>query len=383
MSKKKKIILIIFAISTLFSVFCCGYIYNNTPLRTAIFRSFAKGNLYMISEQDTLYVFGYAGVQKYLVSDPDNPILLAENDEFCKNCFVGHLVGRSGVVNGDYLYVACRSYLGGPDTSSSDGYVNGKMLIMRKADLSIVKEYVSDIKLIECKQMDSLLVVSGLYGFDVYNVKNPCELKSVYKYRQNKFTEFQGVDFIDKDSLRYVAFSRFAEGVSLWEITDSKDIHPIWSYKFSDTLSNGRVFEGCPQSFKLQYKEPYLYATFAPQRNTFGSNVDRRGILVFDMSDINSIKTSAVTIPAKDYYSIETGDPEPSHLMVYGDSLCTNFGEKGIAIFDISIPATPVYRGYKDAGNNGNMILPLHINHQGLIFTGDYYWNDIYNYKIN
>lgn len=378
---KKKKYWLIALIALLAAMVGALYVYKNVPLRTAIFRSFAKGTNYMISEQDTLYVFGYAGVQKYLVSDPDNPVLLAENDDFCKNCFVGHLVGRSGVVNGDYLYVACRSYLGGPDTASSEDYVNGKILIIRKRDLSIVKEYKSDIKLIECKQKDSLLVVSGLYGFDVYNVKNPSELKSVYKYRQEKFTEFQGVDFIDKDSVSYVAFCRFAEGVSLWEITDTKNIHPVWNYQFSDTLSNGSVFQGCSQSFKLQYKEPYLYATFAPQRNTFGTSVDRRGLLVFDMSDISDIKSSAVTIPTADYYSIETGDPEPSHLMIYEDNLYTNFGEKGIAIFDISSPATPVYRGYKDAGNDGNMILPLDINYKGVIFTGDYYWNDIYNYK--
>lgn len=356
--------------------------YKNVPLRTAIFRSFAKGTNYMISEQDTLYVFGYAGVQKYLVSDPDNPVLLAENDDFCKNCFVGHLVGRSGVVNGDYLYVACRSYLGGPDTASSDGYVSGKMLIMRKADLSIVKEYVSDIKLIECKQKDSLLVVSGLRGFDVYNISNPQELKTIYTYREKEFTEFQGVDFIDKDSLCYVAFCRFAEGVSLWEITDAKSIHPVWNYQFSDTLSTGFSFKGSPQSFKLQYRKPYLYATCAPSRKSFGKKDDKRGLLVFDLTDINNVTSSAVIIPSTDYFKTETGDPEPTHLMIYGDSLYTNFGEKGIAIFDISKPVKPVYRGYKDAGNDGNMILPLHINHKGVVFTGDYYWNDLYNYRI-
>lgn len=358
------------------------YIYKNVPLRTAIFRSFAKGTVYMTSEQDTLYVFGYAGVQKYLVSNPNHPILLAKNDDFCKNCFVGHLIARSGVVKDDYLYVACRSYLGGRDTCDGGDYFDGKMLILRKSDLKVVKEYKSDIKLIEAKIKDNLLVVSGLYGFDVYDIKKKVEIKRVFKYRQRKFTEFQGVDFIEKDSALFLAFSRFGEGVSLWDITKPQKAHSIYEFNFSDTLSSGKNIKSGVQSFKLVYNTPYLYATIAPVKETFGKENDVRGVLTFNLSDMDNIKTTFSAIPHETYYSTLIGDPEPSFVTVYEDKLYTNFGEKGVAIFELKDPSKPLFKDVLNVNNNGNVILPMHINAKGVLFTGDYYWNDLFSYII-
>ena len=359
------------------------YVYINVPLRTAIFRSFAKGTVYLTSDQDTLYVFGYAGVQKYLVSDPSNPVLLAENDLFCNNCFIGHLIARSGVVNGDYLYVACRSYLGGSDTNPDENYIDGKMLVLRKKNLSIVTEYMSDIKLIEAKIKDSLLVVSGLYGFDIYNIKNTPYLKSLYKYRQQNFTEFQGVDFIERDSILLLAFGRFGNGVSLWDISDLNNIRSIYDFSFSDTLSNGQTIKGRLQCFNLLYKKPYLYATIAPIKEAFEKEDDLRGVLIFDLLNLEKIQVSFTEIPRQFYYKTLIGDPEPTYISEYKNRLYTNFGEKGIAVFNLKTSNKVTFEKIIDAGNNGNMILPLHINSKGVLFTGNYYWNVFYSYQIN
>ena len=40
------------------------FLYKNIPLRTAIYRKFAKQTVYIISEVDTIYSFGYFGVRK-------------------------------------------------------------------------------------------------------------------------------------------------------------------------------------------------------------------------------------------------------------------------------------------------------------------------------
>lgn len=359
------------------------YIYINVPLRTAIFRSFAKGTVYLTSDQDTLYVFGYGGVQKYLVSDPSNPILLAENDNFCKNCFVGHLIARSGVVNGDYLYVACRSYLGGSESYSDENYIDGKILVLRKTNLSIVNEYKSDIKLIETKIKDSLLVVSGLYGFDIYNIKNAPDLKELYKYRQQDFTEFQGVDFIEKDSVLLLAFGRFGNGVSLWDISNLKNVRSIYDFSFSDTLSNGQTIKGRLQCFNLLYRKPYLYATVAPIKEAFEKDDDIRGILIFNLLNLNRIQVSFTEIPRQLYYKTLIGDPEPTYISEYGNRLYTNFGEKGVASFDVTDLNNPKFEKVINVCNDGNMILPLNISRKGILFTGDYYWNDIYSYQLN
>lgn len=362
--------------------FAALYVYNYVPLRTAIFRNFAKGTIYMMSESDTLYVFGYAGVEKYLVSNPESPVLLAKNNQMCKNCFIGHLIPRSGAINDNYLYVACRSYLGGPDFLTDESYIDGKMLVIQKSNLSIVNEYRSDIKLIETKVKDTLLVVSGLYGFDMYNIKNPKELKEIYKYRQKNFTEFQGVDFIEKDSMRMVVFCRFAEGISIWDISNFQKVHSIYDFHFSDTLSSGQLLDGNLQSFNLIYNAPYIYATVAPTKGDFGKERDNRGILTIDVSNMNDIRTSYTAIPKDIFYSTLIGDPEPSYISRYGNKLYTNFGEKGVAVFNIEELGTPKFEKIISVGNNGSMILPLHINNNGILFTGDYYWNNIYSYKI-
>ncbi|MCM1312629.1 MAG: hypothetical protein NC206_03595 [Bacteroides sp.] len=367
---------------SLFIIACIIFIFQNIPLRTALFRSIAKGSIYMISERDTLYVFGYSGVQKWLTTDPDKMVLLTENDEFCHNTFIGHLVARSGVVNGDYLYVACRSYLGGTDTCDDKDYVNGKLLILRKSDLGIVREYKSDIKLIETKIKDDLLVVSGLYGFNIYRIKNPDCLSLLFDYRQKEFTEFQGLEIFEKQDSLYIAFAKFTEGISIWNITCADKPYEAYKIPLQIDKSKKNNQYAVLQCFRVKYKEPYLYATVAPILESFLTPNDFRGILTLNTDSLPNLLTTFSRIPTSDYYKTRIGDPEPSHIDIYGDSIYTNFGEKGVAIFDISNPGIPIYEGVKDIGNNGNMILPLHINNSGVVLTGDYYWSDIYNCKI-
>ncbi|WP_302989928.1 hypothetical protein [Paraprevotella clara] len=379
--KAKKIVVFLGGfIAILFAVF--SYIALNQPLRTAIFRSVAKGNTYIISEADTLYSFGYYGVKKWLVSENGSMELLAENNDFTDNCFVGRLIGRSGAVKGNNLYVVARSYLGGSGNRDDDNYLEGKLIVMRKNDLSVVQEIDSDIKLIEANINNGTMVVSGLKGFDIYDVSNPDTVIVAYQYRQEKFTEFQGVEIFEADSSVYVAFARFGEGVSIWDMTDVEHTHPIKDIAIQDTLTDGTVLPIGLQVFRVKLQYPYLYCTLAPMKKVFGKTGDMRGVLVYDLSDMADVKSKICLVPQDDYYTTKIGDPEPSHLDIYGDNLYVNFGEKGVAIFDISEPSSPIYEGVFDAGNSDNMILPLHISHRGFLFTGDYYWESIYQKQL-
>lgn len=60
--------------------------------------------------------------------------------------------------------------------------------------------------------------------------------------------------------------------------------------------------------------------------------------------------------------------------------LYVNFGEKSVAVFNFNIeePFYPIYKGIMDVYNEGAMILPLHINYRGIMFTDNYYWSNIY-----
>lgn len=358
------------------------YIYNNTPIRTAIFRSIIKGNWYIISEKDTLYSFGYYGVKKWLINKSNKLKLLEENDDFCNNTCIGYLIGRSGVINKDYLYLASRSYLGGNDSINTRNYINGKLLILKKHNLEIYKEILSDIKFTDIKIHNNHLVVSGLKGFNIYEILKPDSLNLIYKYRQKEFTEFQGITFFEKDSCSFMAFARFAEGISIWDITNPQNSYEIQKINIANMLSCTNHDSSGLQCFDIECKAPYLYISLAPMINTFNKRNDKRGIITCDISNINNIKYHFSPIAQKDWYTKKIGDPEPSYLDIYKNKLYTNFGEKGIAIFDISNPSQPYYEGIINITNNNNIIQPIHISHKGILFAGDYYWPNIYSKQL-
>lgn len=381
MKKRKKYIIILSILLCVCSCFCY-YVYNNISLRTAIFRSIVKGNWYIISEKDTLYNFGYFGVKKWLVDDKNNMHLLAENDDFCHNSSIGFLIGRSGVINGNYIYVVLRSYLGGSERSDSQNYVDGKLLVLKKDNLKVINEYPEDIKLIEAKICGNNLIVSGLQGFNIYDISKPEELKIVYKYRQKKFTEFQSFDVIEHNSKNYIVFARFAEGISVWDITNPTQTKEVMTIPIQQVTCNGEFLPKGLQCFSVMYKKPYVYATLAPMEMFFNTKNDRRGIITYDFSNIDSVKQTAVLVPKCKWYNKKVGDPQPSYMDIYKNKLYVNFGEKGIAVFDISNPNTPHYDCIMSICD-GNLIQPIHINDRGILFAGDYYWSNVYTKKIN
>jgi len=365
---------------------CCitGYviIYKNPPLRTAIYRNFAKQTVYLTTEGDTIYSFGYFGVRKWIIDNDGKTTLLAENDSFCHNCFIGHLIGRSGAINKDYLYVAARSYIGGIYRSKSKRYLKGKLLVMRKQDLQIINEYDADYSMIEAKIHGNNLIVSGLQGFNLYNINNPKEPKLTYSFRTNKPLEFQGCEFIEKDTALYVAFARFNEGLSIYNITNPSHTHLAAHIAIQDPQVNGTTLPNGLQTFRLVLDYPYLYSSLGPTINTFGTKNDYRGIMIYDISDINNIKQQSVLIPQSEWYSRKTGDPQPSHIDIYKDKIYVNFCERGVAIFSKPNPT----RGskYENLINvtNGKMILPLKINDKGVLLLGSFNSEKIFNYNL-
>lgn len=365
-------------------VFSLGtYVYNDIPLRTAIFRTVAKGNNYLISEKDTLYSFGYYGVRKWLTDSIGNMMLIAENDEFCKNRFIGRLMGRSGTIKGDYIYVVARSYLGGADEIEANDYLNGKIIVMHKKNLTVVQEINSDIKLIEAKIHKNNLVVSGLKGFDVYDITDASHIKPLYRYRHKKFTEFQGFEIFEHRDSTYIAFARFAEGVSIWNMTDRRNVYPVKNISIQSIYSENEKLPKGLQSFRVCLRFPYLYATLAPMSSYFGKVNDRRGIITFDLSNLDSIRNNVTLIPQEEYYTTKTGDCQPTHLDIYNNKLYVNFGEKGYIVFDLTNPFKPKMENIKNINNKHNVILPIHINHRGIMFSGNYYWSDLYKNPLN
>lgn len=380
--KSRKRFLVVLSTTVSILLIILIFVYTNVPLRTAIFRSFEKQSVYIVSDNDTLYNFGYFGVQKLLVNRQDgSTTLLKENSAFTHNCFVGHLIGRSGAIRGNYLYVAARSYLGGKDTSNVDGYLNGEFLILRKSDLQLIKQIPVDFKMIEAKVYEKYLLITGMFGFNIYNTSNPQNPKVIYSYRTKRYEEYQGCDFFKNGDNIYFAIARFGDGVSIYRLETSK-VSKIVDLPIKGTpTSSGALGDGL-QVFRLTVQYPYIYATLGPIKNYFGTKNDKRGIIIYNISNMNDIRKVAVLVPRQYYYSRVTGDPQPSHIATYRNKIYVNFCEKGVAEF--SIPTNRTQSRFLKLLNifDSKMILPICIDSKGMMYVGSFYNEDIYTHQL-
>jgi len=373
MKRKLLRIVVVFACLSVFSTLAVNKYFPY--LRTDILRSFAKGNWCVLSEKDVLYTMGYHGVQKYLVEDSNQMTMVAENDDFC----VDRMIGRSGCIYGDYLFVTVRSFLPGRVTT---GDPNGKLLVMRKGDLSIVKEIESDMKLVEANVHDKVLVVSGLGGFDIYDLSNPEAPKPVYNYRHDRYLEYQGFDFFEEAGRLYVAFALFGEGLDIWDVSEGNNAKRICEIPIKSAMSDGQHLPG-GQSMDVVSNYPYIYASLGPTRGSYDTDRDTRGVLVYDVSNLGNITKSAYMIPREDWYDRTTGDRQPTSLARYGDLLFQNFAERGVAVFDITVGDKPAYMGCVDLSGRNALIQPVCTTGNGEVFTGSYFWPSLYGMPVN
>src|SRR5690606_15821579 len=243
------------------------------------------------------------------------------------------------------------------------------------------KKIEYDIKLVEAKTFGNLLVVSGLKGFYIYDCGVPYNPKIVFTYKHAKYREYQGFDFIKKDEKLFVAFTLFGEGLEIWNVTDPRNSIAICHIPIDKKMTDGNNLPHA-QSMDIVINYTYLYATLGPLIETFNTKKDRRGILIYYISNMDSVKKNVVLIPEVDWYRKKTGDKQPTYITKYKKKLYVNFAEKGIAIFNIDDPVYPQYQGTEDISGEGAVIQPVFASN-GRLYAGSYYWPTVYTYEIN
>lgn len=359
------------------------FVYTNVPIRTSIFRSMVKGDSYIITDLDTIYSFGHYGIKKWLRKDSNTVELLSENGDFCHNTLVGWLIGRGGIIHGRYLYVTCRSYLGGADKSNTPDYVAGKLLVVDKYNLRVLNQFDCNIKLVEAKITGNSLIVSGLCGFDIYDISTPVSPKLKYRYRSDKFTEFQGFSTFESDSCCYIAFSKFTEGISIWEMTQPERTHHVIDISIQDTLVTKQVLPKDLQCCDVELKYPYLYASLSSVGKSFNTENDRKGVFVCDISNLSDIKSNVALIPKNFWQKRRCGDPMPTFIDIYKNNVYVNLADRGIAVFDISNPLYPSFKKTMSIKESMlDYIYPIHIDNNGLLYSGCQYFSKIHITKL-
>ena len=91
------------------------------------------------------------------------------------------------------------------------------------------------------------------------------------------------------------------------------------------------------------------------------------GILTLDISDLSKILKDFSFIPSIDLTDNTSGDPCPTRIGQYGNTLFLNNRDKGVAVFDL-LSNKPIYRETYKVGHSIN---PITITPDGRMFVGD------------
>ncbi len=225
-------------------------------------------------------------------------------------------------------------------------YVNGSLEVLDKKTLNVINKYNTDIKLVKCKMLDSLLVVSGLRGFNIYNKKNEKDLELLYAHRESEFLEFQGLDFFKKDEKTYVVFSNYGSGISIWDISDPNNTIKIKDISFSGlNVLNYQIPSKKRFTFDLFVDYPYVYSTLSNKSRFFMTENDCRGLIVYDISNLKNVKAKVYLVNKEDCFSTVTADESPTVIRKQGDYIYVNMAERGLGVYKMEDEGEFTYLG--------------------------------------
>ena len=399
--------------------------YNN---RSAVQTARREGNY--------VYISGGNALKKYDYSDPLSPKLVKQVELFSASKKMNL---NSMVINGDYIYMGCRRYqanIPNPYTT------NGLIIIVKKSDLSIVTsakmtfpngsttEYgaeageghvnwdANDVKVgtdIEEQQgtfkyskgvcevnfkvshflmyKNMLIVNMQMRGWCIFTIdeKDPTHLTltDTYFWGEVPIVEHQGGDVYEHNGKIYYVAAGFGDGISFYDITDPTNIKQELRYNFWNASHFDSEAKGKVHTFSLTVDYPYVYATLGPAAsvvyNKPSADYDNRimGVLTIDIANLKKPKYNISKIADADRCEFnETGDPQPTRIVRFGDYLLLNSSDKGVAVFKINDKANPTYMKTVKI-NDGKDIAALEKFSDDEVFIGEHSSpNKYYIYKV-
>ena len=340
---------------------------KNVPLRTQIYRSICKGNWNLLADGDTVYASGYCGIRKYFIDNNGSVTLLQENESFAKNRIIGHGLA----ITKDRIFLACRSYLAGPQVNDKAKY-EGELIVLDR-DLNKRSEYFLPSKMNDAESRDSMLVLTGINRFYVFDVSKPDFPKLLFEHKSQSYTEYQGCAVWKDKGRMFVAITLFSAGIDIWDITNAEASFFVKNIKLSEVCKGNQYL----QTLDILSDYPYLYATVAPTSNAYFKDEDMRGVMELDVSNMDSIKTCFFGIPRKDYWKPMAGDSHPKSISLHNKKLYLSAATKGVAIFEKQKDGL-AYKGLNQISSEWDQIYPIAVTGSGRLVSGDWNWNSIH-----
>lgn len=297
-------------------------------------------------------------------SECGNWTLIDSNDKPSR-MFNGISIGLSTIEKNFDLYID-DFYFNETDIDKVS-YVNGKVYILDKANLSIKNRLNLDYRATGLAIANNILIVSGLYNIKFYDVSNPILPTLIYTYQPSYERDMQGITTYTVNGKVYAFVCCYSTGYMIWDITNKEDIRLVCDEDFSDVLYKGLSVKGKINTFNSLVDYPFAYLTVSPTPSYVSSFKNVAGILRLNLLNLSNIEKQLYLLPDTTVSSNIKGDPTPTTIAKYGNTIFINNRDYGISVFDV-VNNVPIYR---DNIKIGNSIYPIVISPDGRMFVAD------------
>lgn len=247
-------------------------------------------------------------------------------------------------------------------------YNKGRITVVDKNTLDIKKILYVDYPVTDMAVSGKSLIVSGLNGVNVYSLEDSDNPELTYTYRPSSFRDCQGITTYEHAGRVYAVVCKYTHGLLILDITDVNNVTVAADNEF-DGWTYADIAHGI-NIFSAVIDYPYLYATLAPHPDKTSTIPEACGVVSFDLSDLNDIQKTLYLMDSSDITSNKSGDPSPTRIARYGNSLYLNNRDKGLAVYNILGDGVVEYKGLVDIGGKTSVNV-ISITDDGLIFMGD------------
>lgn len=235
-----------------------------------------------------------------------------------------------------------------PTDIENVSYNAGRIVVINKDDMSIVKAYDINIRAHGMLIDNDILYVALNGGMNVYRISsdnNSLTLLCAFRYSDLHYsnelwaTEMQNLAVFSVSNKKYVAATCYTHGVTIMDVTDPSNISQV--IRYNDILkiwgSGGLYHE-----WDIYVQYPYIFTTMGASHVVVnqGASIPAgermiTGVKIRDITDIMEPVVKLVSVPEIVNPYPVTKDPLPISLTKIGQYLFLGYGDKGIGVFEI------------------------------------------------
>lgn len=324
-----------------------------------------------------------------------------------------------GMAEGNgYLYVPYRDQKSG-EASSFDANtdVGGYLDIIKLSDFTLantitysrevyeveqyvegvlkkVKKYFGKSHYAATHNNQYLCVTHQMGGWKLYDISTtPENPQLIYEYDNRAdiykdnvdgkgYADFQQPAFFEANGTVYLAISGYDRDLlMIYDLSNPSAPQEIFGFHCGDNQFNLRNIYNSKilHTMAVTINYPYLYCTLAPlpdyyfdshnkaKSNYYSDSKAIEGIAVVNVSDINNVNVSIISIPQSERANYTTGEPSPCSISSNDKHLVMDNADRGMMVWNLINPEQPEFMGNY---NTNTAVCSVHMTDDGRTFAG-------------